>query len=866
MKPHNLTKWLHNLDLFGANLGRSEFNLNETLEHLRHILPNQGPIKDFIAHNTLHGFQSVPFHEGLSLAGSLFGAKSYLDLEVYESLYQTGKITESHLDFTLNSLISDPEIRKSKKQELLNFSKQKETRPPDVSNWGLRNYWSETHQIDITELVTPVLCKWLGNYLDQGISFWPMPSRKDSLWLSLGELSANSWLPLLPFSNHTLKNKLKKSAELALLEALEKLVGEPQFFSRYLLETLLCFPGWGAMICSLETNPSVLRKPSSASLLDFLALVLTLEVLFLDQKLDKAFHVPNYSVYLRDKRSHLTSQRSSLNRYWQEAYEWSFYDELFRGLISQNANGPELTPSPWAQAIFCIDDRECSIRRHLESIDPGITTFGTAGFFGIDFWFLGYEERYPLKQSPVTLEPKHLVRAFPKKETKRKKKSDGLLDVILGDLFSDLFLVPFLSVRAISQLINSIFLKKNNTAIASSLNQFDSQVMLEFKASEEESKDTRFKLGFTVEEMTERVEKTLRTIGLTQNFSDCIYVVAHGGSSANNPHFAAYDCGACSGKSGAPNSRALAWMANYAPVRAKLKERGIHIPEKTVFYAVLHDTTQDKCLFFEEDLESQTLPPFHQKFRMQFHKALLLNAKERARRFELMPAELSLEKTAEMVVQRAHSIFEPRPELTHTNNAAAIVGGRYLTRNLFLDRRAFLQSYDSSTDPEGEILEGILGAVIPVCGGINLQYFFSRIDNEKYGAGTKLSHNVVGLIGVSNGVNKDLISGLPSQMVEIHEPLRLMLLIEQEPELISQVLKRKPFLFEWVENNWIHLSAFSPTRKEISIWEKGGWLNLKLGKQPAPPNLSTDIMELARARETLPISTLNKELRKETSL
>ena len=157
MKPHNLTKWLHKLDLFGANLGRSEFNLNETLEHLRHILPNQGPIKDFIAHNTLHGFQSVPFHEGLSLAGSLFGAKSYLDLEVYESLYQTGKITESHLDFTLNSLISDSEIRKSKKQELLNFSKQKETRPPDVSNWGLRNYWSETHQIDITELVTPVL-------------------------------------------------------------------------------------------------------------------------------------------------------------------------------------------------------------------------------------------------------------------------------------------------------------------------------------------------------------------------------------------------------------------------------------------------------------------------------------------------------------------------------------------------------------------------------------------------------------------------------------------------------------------------------------------------------------------------------------
>jgi uncharacterized protein YbcC (UPF0753/DUF2309 family) len=142
-----------------------------------------------------------------------------------------------------------------------------------------------------------------------------------------------------------------------------------------------------------------------------------------------------------------------------------------------------------------------------------------------------------------------------------------------------------------------------------------------------------------------------------------------------------------------------------------------------------------------------------------------------------------------------------------------------------------------------------------------LQYFFSRIDNERYGAGTKLSHNVVGLIGVSNGVNKDLISGLPSQMVEIHEPLRLMLLLEQEPDLISKVMKRKPFLFEWVENNWIRLAAFSPKTKEISIWEKGNWLSLNLFKKPAPPTLSTDIMEIARTRETIPVSTITKNLR-----
>jgi len=42
----------------------------------------------------------------------------------------------------------------------------------------------------------------------------------------------------------------------------------------------------------------------------------------------------------------------------------------------------------------------------------------------------------------------------------------------------------------------------------------------------------------------------------------------------------------------------------------------------------------------------------------------------------------------------------------------------------------------------------ILSAVIPVCGGINLEYLFSRIDNSVYGAGTKLPHNVIGLLGL----------------------------------------------------------------------------------------------------------------------
>ena len=85
-----------------------------------------------------------------------------------------------------------------------------------------------------------------------------------------------------------------------------------------------------------------------------------------------------------------------------------------------------------------------------------------------------------------------------------------------------------------------------------------------------------------------------------------------------------------------------------------------------------------------------------------------------------------------------------------------------------MDRRAFLISYDASTDPSGQIITGHLGAAGLVCAGISLEYYFSTVDNEVYGCGTKLPHNIAGLVGVMNGQSGDLRTGLPKQTVEVH--------------------------------------------------------------------------------------------------
>ncbi len=109
----------------------------------------------------------------------------------------------------------------------------------------------------------------------------------------------------------------------------------------------------------------------------------------------------------------------------------------------------------------------------------------------------------------------------------------------------------------------------------------------------------------------------------------------------------------------------------------------------------------------------------------------------------------------------------------------------------------------------------------PVCGGINLEYYFSRVDNHKLGAGTKLPHNVVGLFGVANSSDGDLRPGLPWQMIEVHDPLRLMIIVEHFPEVVLKTIKSDKAMYEWYNNEWVHLIAVNPENNSYSYFKNG---------------------------------------------
>ena len=144
-----------------------------------------------------------------------------------------------------------------------------------------------------------------------------------------------------------------------------------------------------------------------------------------------------------------------------------------------------------------------------------------------------------------------------------------------------------------------------------------------------------------------------------------------------------------------------------------------------------------------------------------------------------------------------------------------------MTKGIFLDRRSFLNSYNFRTDPEGKFLASVMAPLGPVCGGINLEYYFSRVDNHKLGAGTKLPHNVVGLIGVANSSDGDLRPGLPWQMIEVHDPLRLLIIVEHFPEIVLKTIQNSPSMYEWFINEWVHLIAANPETNELSYFKDG---------------------------------------------
>jgi uncharacterized protein YbcC (UPF0753/DUF2309 family) len=790
------------------------YGLDEILYELRHFLPSQAPLKDFVHHNTLHAFQNFPFHQALKQANTQFGYKGYLSIDEYKSLYKSGKIRGEILQKVLQNHFGE----KYADLWAVKMLDASETRLSYPKVGSFRAHWKVDYHLNLDKSIHPFLFRLLAAYLDQGISIWSFPIASTGFLDAIRQINQASYSSVFKGSR---ARKLIEDPELTLSRLLEILVGREEAYGWYLFDQQFAHPGWSGMISVLEDQPSSLLDGRPIKFEDLLIFECLLEIDALDQKFGENW-IPLGIRFPHDTTqlfvNTLVAEQDLILQCFQEAYEWSYYDEVLAGINHVKPTVPtEEIPS--FQAMFCIDDRECSIRRYLEYIAPTCATFGTPGFFSVEFYFKPEFGKFHTKVCPAPVFPKYLIK---EKANHKKLRKDVHFNQNSHSLIRGWVTAQTIGFWSAINLVKNIFSPSSSALEVSSFKHMDPSGSLTIEHTGEFEEGLQ--VGFKIEEMADRIESLLLSIGLVRGFSQLVYLVGHGASSINNTHYAGYDCGACCGRPGSVNARVAAHMANDSRVRAILAERGIEIPATSQFVGALHDTTKDEIEYYDIEVLSSENQQAHAQNVASFSKALDANSMERSRRFATLSKKQSIESIHEAVRKRAFSLFEPRPEYNHATNSLCIVSRKSTIKGLFLDRRAFLNSYDYREDPKGLALTKILAAAAPVCGGINLEYYFSRMDNDRLGAGTKLPHNVMGLIGVANGADGDLRTGLPYQMVEIHDPIRLMLIVEHFPEVVMQVLENNPATYEWVKNYWLHFVVIHPETKQFHHYKDGAFV------------------------------------------
>lgn len=784
------------------------------LERFGPWLPEQRPLGVFVHQNPMELIEHHHFHAVCEAATRIRGARTTMTRERYQQLLDDHYIRSEDVAAALKRIrvmdLERIEPLPSPSPSTILFSR---VRPEMASELG--------------EMVDGFMVRVLPAFLDLGSALWPMPGRDK------GFLATLRWLARTPLGVPEpwlggLAARLGELPARALIRSCLAKRGDAASWPNLLHEALFAMPGYAGMFHRLEHVERERPAGVKVELIDYLAVRLAVEELAL---LDVARRLFGRKATLDTLAATLaTLEPTHAAPLWTPelaAFQDAFEEEYIRSFIGGIVMAQEVErPKPAEvdfQFIVCIDDRCESIRRHVEECVANSETFGSAGFFGVALKHrapLDVDESFscpapvtPTKRVTEQLEPaandslsSGRARARAWAASLGDDASRGPVRGVLAS-FANFLRAP----RTLAQLLlPEIFVAPAH--------EFERTKLLYDKSVEPE--------GFTIEEQTNLVEGNLRNIGLIADFAPFVAIVGHGSMAVNNQFMSGYQCGACGGRRGGINARVFCAFANDPQVREGLAARGIVIPSRTIFLPGEHDTALDQIRWFQLDelLVDAARREAFERIRAQLAVALDRNAKERSRRFADIPLDEPLEDTVVRVRARCADFAETRPEYNHATNAACIIGRRSLTRGLFLDRRPFMVSYDATTDdPQARTLEKLMAAPLPVCAGISHEYFFSTMDPLGFGCGTKLPHNVVGLLGVCTGSDGDLRPGLWAQTTEIHDPIRLVTLIEAEPEAITGVLERLPPVKDKVVNAWIHLFACSPSGRGFFRWVGQGF-------------------------------------------
>ncbi len=754
--------------------------LQNCIQETSTIIGNTWPLYSFVTSNPLTRLEHKSFHEATAQIAESLGAKVLPSASVLRAALQTNQIDAE----ILNTLLEKHQLFAVPEHYLLQLEAAEKE--------GLQNEQSELDRI---------MTKWLAAFMDEGLAEWTMPNKTKgfySAWRSLAKYDAQ-----LKASKAT----IPASSEEVLQTILKGYSAEE--CTAILTYHLASLPGWTGYIQHRNTYEPIWQQTCPITLEEYLAVRL-----WIAQQL-------NLPIQPSQKATTADDKLYAIQLIWLQAWESTWQNNWITTLQENSKNTvhtKEAKANLDAQLVFCIDTRSALIRRHVEAAG-NYETYGYAGFFGIAMDYQELDGDSPRKSCPPIVASAYVASESPQEKHSEELKAYQKKTALLK--FQDYFF------KRMKNMLPSTFGYVEGSGWFYGISLF-ARTLFPRIGYQLERKDKG-----TVETLCEPTLDACSTSKTTQDsialaekvaivksafdlmgwrtFAPLVVFSGHGSHSANNPFGSSLDCGACAASPGRHNARMLAKLANAPEVRAKLaEEHNIHIPEITVFVGAEHNTTTDEIVIFDAAV------PITHKTALETLKRNLAVAQQNATQ-----ERLQVQKNGVALAEKkAHNWGETRPEWGLAKNAGFIIGHRNLTKNTSLDGRFFLHSYDWELDTEGKALEGIMQGPMVVTQWINNHYYFASVDNDNFGGGSKITHNVTGKFGVVQGNGGDLKMGLPLQSLKstddenYHQPLRLSVIIQAPLTRVTEILSRNPQLQNLLDNQWIYLLVMDPTQND----------------------------------------------------
>lgn len=764
-----------------------KYSFQNHIDQVSNLVGKTWPLYSFVTSNPLAGHEDLHFTKAVQNASNLFAASVYPKGAVFYDAWQKGEIDQNEI------------------QKLLHQNNFKES--PEHYLKELEKSTSVIQENPSREL-DRILVKWLMAFMDEGLADWEMPNRGKGFY--------KSWRKLAKFDLS--KNKfivsLPKTTTEALCSFLLEYSDEQQ---KQIIQThLAALSGWVGYIKYREEFNSLWQQKYPITIEDYLAVRFTIA---------KSLGI---DIIAKTQISKEEDFQQQLQYIFLKAWETSWQKNLVQELSKLKNQPNESRKIPDAQMVFCIDTRSEAIRRHIEN-QGNYETYGYAGFFGIAMNYTSFEDGITRKSCPPIVNSAYYISdvALSGRESKVANFKEGIEKKNFKEYFfkrmKNMLPSAFGYVEGsgafygMSMISRTLFPQRNYSPEKLGQESFENECQPIIKYADQNKHQ-----DISIDEKVGIVKSAIDLMGW-EKFASLILIVGHGSHSANNPFASSLNCGACAAMPGRHNARMFAKLANLPEVRRILQEKyNQAIPKDTIFIGAEHNTTTDEIVLFDSEI-----PNSHQQRLENLKNDLKLVQKA------AISERVKLTGNISAVHTKASDWSETRPEWGLAKNAGFIIGPRALSINMNMAGNCFLQSYNCEMDQDASALEAIMQGPMVVTQWINNHYYFSSVDNEKFGGGSKIFHNVTGKFGVVQGNGGDLKMGLPLQSVNLtdekiqHRPLRLSVLIQAKVENVEKILLRNEKLKSLLDNEWIYLMVMDPTENNsISkyhsemTWEK----------------------------------------------